>query len=328
MTEREFQFGDDCAEAFRLSAALQDAGKWPSPPARFYDRCVQSLLEAQHTPCAARRTAMRRAAKIAASFAAFAAFASLASWIAAERFSASETEDAEMRHVDEETEMITSESSNNMIARKMASIVGAALTTLSVGATEVTSEPTFVFLRPETSSFWHTATNSVMTIPIDYPAGADSATLSVSGVDYSRTYENLTCGEFTLALPPAENPGTENVYGLTLEFNDAAHTVRNAKLGLIQGLSPDASGTTRCLAPVSGKVWENVKGRAVLPIPYGTTSFAVNGEQRDTGLGGAQGWYALHLKGGETVSLSLIANEIPFSADLCGSGGGFILIFR
>ena len=215
-----------------------------------------------------------------------------------------------------------------MIGRKAAGIVGAALTTLAVGATELESEPTFVFLRPETSSFWHTATNNTMTVPVDFPAGATSARLYVSGVRYTRTYDNVAKGEFTFELPPADSEDSENVYDLALQFDDDANTVRTAKLGLIKGLSPDAEGTTRCLAPASGNLWGKASKKAVLPIPYGTTSLSVNGVETPTGLDGAQGWYALRIKPGELYSLSLIANEVTYAASILGGGAGMMIIMR
>ena len=188
-----------------------------------------------------------------------------------------------------------------------------------------------MFTRPETSSFWNTATNNVMTVPIDFPAGATRATLTVSGLGYSSVYADILRGtdSYTFTLPVADSPQTENVYDLALSFDDG--TVRTAKLGLIEGLSPNAEGTTRCLAPANGRVWESVKGRrAVLPIPYGTTSFSVtvNGEPRaaDTGLNGAQGWYALGVKPGDDVSLSMIANGLSYSAALHGALGFMLIV--
>ena len=214
-----------------------------------------------------------------------------------------------------------------MIARKMATLVGAAMVSVAVPAAELTSEPTFVFLRPETSSFWNTATNNTMTVPVDFPSGASSASLSVSGVDYNKEYVGITAKEFTFELPAPTSPETENVYTLTLRFDN--NVERTAKLGLIQGLSPDAEGTTRCLAPPTAKVWSKVRGRAVLPIPYGTTSFKVNDVDVDTGLKGAQGWYAISgLTGGGNASLSLIANGVQYAASLIGGPTGLMLIFR
>ncbi len=219
-----------------------------------------------------------------------------------------------------------------IMARKVAALAGAAVLTVSAPAAKLSSEPTFVFLRPETSSFWNTATNSTMTLPIDYPCGATKATLTVSGAGYAaKTYPNLMESSFELELPVPDSPQNENVYDLTLTFDDG--TVRTAKLGLIQGLSPDSEGSTRCLAPAEGDVWNTIKKRAVLPIPYGTESFtmSVNGgtvTNVDTGLNGAQGWYAFRPATGDSVSLSLMVGGINYAATLLGKGDGYFVIIR
>ena len=219
-----------------------------------------------------------------------------------------------------------------IMTRKVASLVGASLLAVASPGTELTSEPTFVFLRPETSPFWNTATNNTMTLPIDYPSGATKATLTVSGVGYTTLiYSNLTDSSFDMELPVPDSPQAENVYGLALTFDDG--TVRTAKLGLIQGVSPDAEGTARCLAPAEGSVWNKVQRRAVMPIPYGTESFmmSVNGSEPqmvDPGLGGAQGWYALKTKNGDSVSLSLVAGGIKYAVTLLGQGDGFFVILK
>lgn len=332
MTKRQFQKLDDAAEANALEAALRDPAGWPKPSDGFADRCLEAVLKAQTAPRQSLFRRYSRPLKVAASIAAMLAFTALASWFAAERLAPDETASpsvpAAAVAVDAETEMISKESEVKMIARKMAGIVGAAMTTLAVGATEMTSEPTFVFLKPETSSFWHTATNNTMTVPIDFPSGATSAKLYVSGVKYNQTYENITTSEYTFELQPADSPEKENVYDIALVFNDDAETRRTAKLGLIQGLCPDSEGITRCIAPSNGRLWGKARGRAVLPIPYGTTELRVDGETVDTGLNGAQGWYALPIKGGRTVSLSLIAGELNYEASLLGGGTGFMLIFK
>lgn len=219
-----------------------------------------------------------------------------------------------------------------IITRKVASLVGASLLAVATPGEEITSEPTFVFLRPETSSFWNTATNSTMTLPIDYPRGATKATLMVSGAGYAaKTYPDITESSFELELPVPDSPQNENVYDLTLTFDDG--TVRTAKLGLIQGLSSDSEGSTRCLAPAEGDVWDTIKKRAVLPIPYGTETFtmSVNGgtvTDVDTGLNGAQGWYAFRPATGDSVSLSLMVGGINYAATLLGKGDGYFVIIR
>ena len=214
-----------------------------------------------------------------------------------------------------------------MITGKLAALVGAAMVSAAVSAEELASELTFVFLRPETSSFWNTATNSTMTVPINYPSGATAATLSVTGLGYAQTYSDITGNSFTFELPAPTSPETENVYDLTLAFDNGV--TRTAKPGLVQGLSPNAEGATRSLAPATARVWRKVIGRAVLPIPYGTTSFTVNGVKTETGLGGAQGWYAIGgIDPDKSVSLALVAGDMEYAASLLGGGTGLMLVFK
>ncbi len=220
---------------------------------------------------------------------------------------------------------------NNMImARKVASLVGASiLTVTSAPGAKLMSESAFIFLKPETSSFWNTATNNVMTVPVDFPPGAHSATLTVTGDRYNAQYDNITGSDYTFTLPVPDRPQTENVYDLTLTFDDG--TSRSAKLGLIQGLNAGGRGGTRCLAPANADVWNRMGTRAVLPIPYGTTSFtvSVNGQQtvNDTGLDGAQGWYVLGgIKRKDQVTLSLLADGISYMATILGRGDGYYVV--
>ena len=97
-----------------------------------------------------------------------------------------------------------------------------------------------------------------------------------------------------LSLPVADSPQSENVYDLTLSFDDGM--VRTAKLGLVRGYAKGGSAATRLLAPKDGAKWKGVTKRAVLPISFGTSSVLVNGVETDTGLGGDQGWFAVQLK--------------------------------
>lgn len=230
------------------------------------------------------------------------------------------------RPTDPETQMISQQKEDSMIARKMATLVGASIVSVAVPAAELQSECTFVFLRPETSSFWNTATNSTMTVPVDYPKGASSAVLTVRGLGYEERYAGITEKSFTFDLPKPGNPEQENVYDLTLTFDNGVQ--RTAKLGLIQGLAGGPAGSTRCLAPANSRVWKKVRNRAVLPIPYGVRAISVNGVETETGLDGAQGWYALRVNGGENVSLSLIAEGLSGSAALSGASAGFMMIAK
>ena len=190
------------------------------------------------------------------------------------------------------------------------------------------SESFTAFLRPDESSFWRTAPGKTVTVPIDWPEGASAATLTVTGLGYSHVYTDISGESYTFDLPDAVDSQTENVYDLTLAFNDADATTRTAKLGLITGLTTLAEGTTRCRLPVGSKTWNKAGGlRAVLPIPYGTVSFTVNGVEKASELGGAQGWYALDgLVPGEATELTLSTDEDDYSASLFGAGGILLLV--
>ena len=193
----------------------------------------------------------------------------------------------------------------------------------AMAATEVTSDPQTMFLRTDTSSFWRTATNNVVTLPVRYPKGATTATLTVTGDSYSQAFADLAEGSYTLSLPVPESPETENVYELALSFDDG--TVRTAKIGVIEGSLADGDGATRCIVPGEGRNWNRMRRRAVMPIPYGVTSFSVsvNGTEitTDTGLDGARGWYVLSgINRGDEVSLSFTTNGTENVAGLTGRG--------
>ena len=324
MTDRDDRPCDAFGEM--ISAALRDRAARRGLPSDFTSRLVAAVRSfGAHAPRS--RFPVRKAAAIwlALCLGAFAAMlVSRAVFDAlGERGGAPSTATAA-------DESITGkQGEDNMImARKVAALAGAAVLTVSAPAAKLSSEPTFVFLRPETSSFWNTATNSTMTLPIDYPSGATKATLTVNGVGYNRVYSNLTGTSIEIDLPAPDSPKTENVYELSLAFDNGA-APRTAKLGLIKGLDSGAKGSTRCIAPAQGKVWSTATDRAVLPIPYGTTSFTVNGVEHDTGLDGAQGWYALSpIERGETITLSCLANGVSYAASILGGGNGFMLIFR
>lgn len=317
MVEQKDRFGELIGDALRDEAARCHL------PSDFTKRLLHGRAR-----CPQRAAeGLPRWLKVAASIAAMASFVSLAAVVGRVILNAPEQEAPSTVPSDPETEIISNQGENTMIARKMATLVGAAMVSVAVPAAELTSEATFVFLRPETSSFWNTATNNTMTVPIDYPTGATSAALSVRGLGYHCVYRDIRANEYTFELPAATSPETENVYDLTLTFDNGVE--RTAKLGLVQGLSPDSEGTTRCLAPSGSRVWNKVKGQAVLPIPYGMKTLKINGVDTDAGLDGAQGWYALgKIEPNETVKLSGVAGGVEYAASLLGGGAGLMLIFR
>ena len=129
----------------------------------------------------------------------------------------------------------------SLMMRKIMSLVVMILPALVVfSASEMTSERMFVHVRPELSSFWRTATNNVVELPIDMPVTARSATLRVEGVGYERTFSDLTGGICRLELPEATSPDKENVYKLKLKFDGG--TERTAVVGVIEEMRTAAEG--------------------------------------------------------------------------------------
>ena len=191
---------------------------------------------------------------------------------------------------------------------------------------EATSASTFVYVDTAESPFWRTASNNVVELSVDFPAGANSASLSVTGAyGFSMTTNNLPEGLFTLALPAATSPETEDVYDLVLTFSDG--TVREASFGVIAGLTDRPEGATRCIVSASSVRWSRMHERAVLPIPYGTTSFTIGGVTVDTGLDGAAGWYAYGpLALGASETLGLTTADGSYAALLRSVGAGFMLM--
>ena len=325
---------DKDADAFgeKLSAALCDDAAWRRLPPDFLRRLLSRIPNHEpRTPNPEPRIANHRShLKAAAIWLALGLGAFAATLVVGRAIFNLPNEPGGSPSLATASEVSTTnnQGENNMImARKVAALAGAAVLTVSAPGAKLSSEPTFVFLRPETSSFWNTATNGTMVLPIDFPTGATRASLRVTGLGYEARYDNIVAKEFELALPTPDSPHTENVYDLVLTFDNGQE--RRAKLGLIQGLDSGGRGRTRCLAPANGRVWNKVRKRAVLPIPYGMTSFTVNGESVDPGLGGAQGWYALgQLKNGDDVSLSMIANGLSFTAALTCVDGGTMVVFQ
>jgi len=209
----------------------------------------------------------------------------------------------------------------------------AAGSAVASAGTDLTSDSAFVFLQPEKNSFWRTATGSRMTLPIAFPPGAETASLTVRGCGYEKTAANivpdagLRSTSVEVVLPEPSSPSEEDVYEFLLSFDDG--TAQTVKMGLVQGLSAEAEGSTRCLVPSGSRKWSKVVGRAVMPVPAGTDTLTVDGTAVETGLNGAAGWYVLDgLEPGVSRALSLAVGEDVYQANLLGVGGGIMIFVR
>ena len=193
---------------------------------------------------------------------------------------------------------------------------------LSVAAYAAESAASFVFVNPDTSSFWRTARSRSVTVPVDFPEEATTATLSVAGVGYSASYEIAAPGPYTFQLPEAATPAEENTYSLVLSFDRGES--KTARLSLIAGQENGGAGYTRCVSQ-SNRSWGKSKSQQMtLPVPFGTTSLVVNGDSVDTGLDGAQGFFTLS---GLPASMNLTVSGTTYHADVVRMPG-FLLFFH
>ena len=193
---------------------------------------------------------------------------------------------------------------------------------LSAAAYAAESAASFVFVNPDTSSFWRTAKSQSVTVPVDFPEGATTATLSVVGVGYSASYEIAAPGPYTFQLPEASTPGDENTYSLALSFDRGEG--KTARLSLIAGQEDGGAGSTRCVSQANRNWGKSKDTQMTLPVPLGTTSLVVNGDTVDTGLDGAQGFFTLS---GLPASMSLTVSGTTYHADIVNMPG-FLLLFR
>ncbi len=176
-------------------------------------------------------------------------------------------------------------------------------------------------LFKESGSFWRTATSHTLTVPVDFKDGATSASLTVRGSRYRRVYEGIVTNEFTFSLPPADNMAHEDVYELSLVFDNGSEM--KARVGLPYGLMAGTEGATRCLVDVTQPKWRKTYGYGLLPVPFGVTALSVDGSpvaDGTDGYTGAQGWLALgRVNTGSSVAVSLTADEQTTSRTLVGA---------
>jgi len=185
-----------------------------------------------------------------------------------------------------------------------------------------------VFLLPDSSTLWRTAPCAEFEVPVFLPYGASEATLVVAGYRYRQEYTGIADGMFLLSLPPANTGDGENVYDLTLTFNDAAATTQHAKLAVVQGAAVGSAADAEVRVAGSRK-WSNVVTKAVLPIPSGVDAVSINGSTEEESSWQSPGWLLLSSQPGTAYDISLSGGGSSlFEAILRGVAPGFMLIYR
>ena len=189
------------------------------------------------------------------------------------------------------------------------------------------SAPAKVQLKADESLLWHTAPAGAFTVRWSMPPEASSATLTVAGAKYRRVYGGLSSEEAAISLPAVSSARDENVYALTLEFDDG--TVQTAILGAVTGVGVGSDALSVPLRLEGSAQWSKFTGRAVVPVAAGAASLTVNGAEIVPALDGAAGWRMVTYQGGvNEYTLALTDEDGEHNAVLYGRGGGFALILR
>ena len=186
-----------------------------------------------------------------------------------------------------------------------------------------------VFLLPVSNILWRTAPSASFEVPVAMPKGASSATLIVSGRNYRQEYTGIADGMFPISLPAADSSGGENVYELTLSFNDESATTNSAKIAVVCGASTGENAETYVRSADSHK-WNYVSTKNVaLPIPSGVDALSLNGAVVDAGLYEVPGWFLFGAQVGTTYNISLTGGGQSLAeATLLGMPTGFRISFK
>lgn len=212
-------------------------------------------------------------------------------------------------------------------------LLAVALTAVGAAFAADTSTATFVHVNPSSTSFWRTAPGRTFDVPVEFPEGANSATLTVRGSEYAADYADITTSPFQLTLPEAADEEHEDVYELTLTFNDEKATVRTARLGLVVGQEAGAGATTRCVSDTTMREWKKAYGNVVMPVPNDMTALTAGGTPvaaGDKGFTGAPGWYAAgKIELDTEATFALVTAEAEYEPTVVGAiRGGLLLIVR
>ena len=190
-----------------------------------------------------------------------------------------------------------------------------------------TSEPMMVFGNGRESLLWHTSSFGGTTLRWDMPAGATSATLTIEGSNYRRTWTGLTGESLEVSLPTA-NGNNEDVYTMTIAFDDG--TAQTAYVGAVTGLGKAGMATAPHVKMSSTPEWPRFQKKAVMAIPFGARALTVDGEQVPD-LDGSAGWRMLKSARSDTdigLSLTLNGASAPIDVTLRATGGPSMFILH
>lgn len=187
-----------------------------------------------------------------------------------------------------------------------------------------------LFTSPDETLLWRTLESETVVLPINLKEhGADSATLTITGMRSKKVVENITTETYTCTIPQPTDDSEEDVYDLTLAYfkdGEATGAVETARLGAVRSVGEE-SATALCRDPESDK-WGISKGKVVLQVPYGSKKLQI--DEEEISLDGANSWYGWKPKAyGETYDLTLSVGDDNYLASLTAlAESGLMIIYR
>ena len=180
-----------------------------------------------------------------------------------------------------------------------------------------------VIVNPEATPLWTTVTGGTVTVPVSYPAGAKSASLTVTAFGYEKTYSDVSEGDFELAIPATAKADDERIYTLTLAFDDGTSTV--AKLACVAG---DGDTCETVLTDDTSDDWKKIHRTSLVPMDEGASALTANGEECDSTP--YAGWaFVGRNAAGSKITLASLIDGVSKSIDLeTIATMGLILIIR
>ena len=135
-------------------------------------------------------------------------------------------------------------------------------------------------------------------------------------------------GVILLSLPGADPASGENIYDLTLTFNDEPQTVQRAKLAVCQGAAFGGFAKADVRTAGSAK-WREISQKALLPIEAGVDTVFINGKPEDESLWSSPGWYYLSVQSGKTYDLMLKSASLTVAdATMKAAFDSFIIVIK
>ena len=210
-----------------------------------------------------------------------------------------------------------------------------AMATLAASAAFATmSNSTRIIPDPSSSLFWRTYMTGASGIEWEWPAGAMSAKLTVSGKNGS--VENIydtSVSSYVPVLPATA--GDEDVIDLTLTFYAsadasgdaiAAETLSASGMGVIRGANSDELD----LRPIStsNPAWGKVKAKtAVLPILEATTALSLDGSA--VAVAAVPGWHLWRgIVAERDYSWAADGDDFSYAATLRRANPGFLCVVK